>query len=58
MESKAMIGAALMVVGTLLFLPGLLIGVETLVMVGLVVATALLTAGTYLVGTSEKGRAV
>ena len=58
MERKAMIGVAMMAVGVLLFLPGLLIGVGTLVMIGLVVATALLTAGTYLVGTSEEGRPV
>ena len=58
MERKALIGAALIVVGVVMFIPGLLTGTGLLISVGLVLATALLTLGTYLVGTSERGRPV
>lgn len=58
MKRKAMIGAVLMVVGTVLFLPGLLPGASQLATLALLPAAVLLTYGTYLLGTSEKGRAV
>lgn len=58
MERKAMIGAALMLVGTALLIPGLLPTTGALIMFVLVLGTALLTFGTYLVGTSEHGRPV
>ena len=59
MEWKALIGVAMIVIGTALFVPGVgPSGADALLMATLVVATALLTAGTYLVGTSEEGRPV
>ncbi|QLG27625.1 hypothetical protein HUG10_08695 [Halorarum halophilum] len=58
MSQQTLIGAALMVVGTLLFLPGVTPGTATVPNVVLVAAAALLTYGTYLVGTSEGGRPV
>ena len=58
MNRNVLIGAVLMVVGTALFLPGL--NAQFGVVAGgvLVLAAALLTYGTYLVGTSGTGRAV
>lgn len=58
MNRNVLIGAVLMIVGTALFLPGL--NLEFGIVAGsiLVVAAALLTYGTYLVGTSGTGRAV
>lgn len=58
MERKATLGAGLLVVGTLLFLPWATPRSPTQWTILLVVATALVTAGTYLVGTSEEGRPV
>lgn len=58
MERQTLVGAALMVVGTLLFLPGAAPGADLLTSAGLVAAAVLLTCGTYLVGTSEDGRPV
>lgn len=58
MKQQAMIGAVLMVVGTVLFLPGLFTNASQLATLALLPAAALLTYGTYLVGTSEQGRAV
>ncbi|WP_435062658.1 hypothetical protein [Halobaculum sp. EA56] len=58
MNRKALVGAVLMVVGVLLFLPGLGVGAGTLASAALLPAAALLVAGTYLIGTSEGGRAV
>ncbi len=56
--NQAGIGVVLMIVGTLLFIPGAGIGSTTLTMPSLVLAATLLTAGTYLFGTSEPGRPV
>lgn len=58
MERKALIGVALMVVGTAMFIPWISPRSPVQLPVLLVVAAALLTAGTYLVGTSEEGRPV
>lgn len=58
MNQQILIGAALMIVGTLLFLPGAMPSVAGLSSVALVVAAGLLTYGTYLVGTSGDGRPV
>ncbi|MDS0294503.1 hypothetical protein [Halogeometricum luteum] len=57
-SKKALVGLVLMVVGTLAFLPGLSAGAEALSVYGLAVAAVVLTAGTYLVGTSGDGRPV
>jgi hypothetical protein len=51
-------GAILMVLGVVLFLPGLRPNTAQMWTYVLVPAAALLTYGTYLVGTSEPGRAV
>jgi len=58
MENSVIIGAVLMVVGTVLFFPSLAPQSGSLASWALVPAAALLTYGTYLVGTSEPGRAV
>lgn len=58
MSQQTLIGAALMIVGTLLLLPGVTPGAASVPNVALVAAAALLTYGTYLVGTSEDGRPV
>ncbi|MFC7096695.1 hypothetical protein [Halobaculum marinum] len=58
MNRNAVIGAALMIVGTVMFLPGVTSQASQLATLALVPAAALLTYGTYLVGTSERGRAV
>jgi len=47
-----------MVVGILLFIPGVGIGSGGVVLASLVAAALLLTVGTYLFGTSEPGRSV
>ncbi|ELZ32844.1 hypothetical protein C474_06210 [Halogeometricum pallidum JCM 14848] len=57
-SKKALVGLVLMVVGTLAFLPGLFSGAEALSIYGLAVAAVVLTAGTYLLGTSGNGRPV
>jgi hypothetical protein len=57
-SKKALIGLALMVVGTLAFLPGVAPTVGPAATWVLVLAAALLTYGTYLVGTSGGGRPV
>lgn len=56
--NQSAVGVGLMSIGTLLFIPGLMPGSSTLVLVSLVAAALLLTAGTYLYGVSEDGRAV
>lgn len=58
MNRNALVGGLLMLVGTVLFLPGLGTQASQLATVALLPAAALLTYGTYLVGTSEGGRAV
>ncbi|SFR55740.1 hypothetical protein [Halogeometricum limi] len=57
-SKKSLVGLALMVVGTLAFLPGLLPNATFLSAVGLVVGAIVLTAGTWLVGTDGDGRPV
>lgn len=56
--NQAGVGIGLMVVGLLLFIPGIGVGSSGLVLVALVAAALLLTVGTYLFGTSEPGRSV
>lgn len=58
LPKQALIGAVLMVIGTLLFIPGLTIGAGLFTMASLVVASVVLTVGTYLYGTSGDGRSV
>jgi len=56
--NQAGVGVGLMIVGTLLFVPGLGPGSSSLILASLVAAALLLTVGTYLFGTSESGRSV
>lgn len=58
MNTKVLSGAVMMLVGILLFLPGLRAGSSQLWSYMLVPAAALLTYGTYRVGVSGQGRAV
>ena len=58
MDTKVLIGAVLMVVGTLILLPATTPGAAPIPNVALAPAAALLAYGTYLVGTSESGRPV
>lgn len=58
LSAKALAGIALIVIGTLLFVPSVSAGTGLLPTVALVPAAALLTLGTYLFGTSEPGRPV
>ncbi|UIO99475.1 hypothetical protein Hbl1158_13230 [Halobaculum sp. CBA1158] len=58
MERKVLLGGALMLVGTLLLVPGVSPTAGTPARLALLPAAALLTYGTYLIGTSEDGRAV
>jgi len=53
-----MIGIVLMIVGTAAFLPTVFPGTTRIVDLIAVVAAALLTLGTYLVGTDMDGRPV
>ncbi|KAB1185837.1 MULTISPECIES: hypothetical protein [Haloferax] len=55
---NALIGMALMVVGTLAMLPALLPNAAQVTSYALVLGAAALTYGTWLVGTSEDGRPV
>lgn len=56
--TKGLVGLALMVVGTLAFLPGASPDAGSFGLYLLVPAAILLTAGTYLVGTDGDGRPV
>jgi len=56
--NQAGVGIGLIVIGTLLFIPGIGIGSSGLILASLVAAALLLTVGTYLFGTSEPGRSV
>ncbi|TQQ81352.1 hypothetical protein EGH24_07485 [Halonotius terrestris] len=56
--NQAGIGAILIVVGVLLFLPGVSGPADAVTLATLFAGSALLTAGTYLFGTSEGGRPV
>jgi hypothetical protein len=59
LSKTELVGVALMLVGTLAFLPGLSPGSgRTTTLVLLPAAAILLTYGTYLVGTSGEGRPV
>ncbi len=58
MDRKSLLGAALMLVGIVLFVPGIQPTSGGLSVITLLAGTLLLTAGTYLVGTSEGGRPV
>lgn len=55
MSTKGLAGLALMLVGIVLFAPGLLPGAGQLSTVALLPAAILLTVGTYLVGTDGGG---
>jgi Ca2+/Na+ antiporter len=57
-STRVLAGIALMVVGSLLFLPAVYPISSQLFTYALVLGTALLTLGTWLVGTSEGGPAV
>lgn len=57
MDRKMLIGAVLMVVGTVLFFPGVTV-TGTFPNLGLALAALVLASGTYLIGTSENGRSV
>lgn len=56
--NRSSTGIALFVAGALLFIPGLVGGEGLLTNGFLIVATVLLTVGTYLFGTSGDDRAV
>jgi len=56
--NQAGVGIVLMVVGVVLFLPGISGGADPVTLASLGVGAMLLTAGTYLFGTSEGGRPV
>ncbi|WP_363465019.1 hypothetical protein [Halogeometricum borinquense] len=56
-SKKALVGLVLMVVGTLTFVPSAL-GTASVPVYALAVAALVLTAGTWLVGTSGDGRPV
>jgi hypothetical protein len=57
LSQRGLLGVVLMIVGTVAFLP-VLTPSSTLSALILVAAAALLTLGTYLVGTDVSGRAV
>ncbi len=56
--NQAAVGLGLMIVGTLLFVPGVMPGSSPLVFASIVAAAVLLTVGTYLFGISGDGRPV
>lgn len=58
MQRDVILGGILMLVGTVLFFPSFAPQSGQLATWALVPAAVLLTYGTYLVGTSERGRAV
>jgi len=58
LTQRGMIGIVLMIVGTAAFLPTVFPGTTRIVDLIAVVAAALLTLGTYLVGTDMDGRPV
>lgn len=55
---RGMIGIVLMIVGTIAFFPTVFPGTTRTIDLVAVVAAALLTLGTYLVGTDMEGRPV
>jgi hypothetical protein len=58
LSTKGIVGAVLMLVGTVAFLPGLMPGSGRTATLALLPAALLLTYGTYLVGTDGGGRPV
>jgi hypothetical protein len=58
LTQRGMIGIVLMIVGTVAFVPTVFPGTTRTVDLVAVVAAALLTLGTYLVGTDMDGRPV
>jgi hypothetical protein len=58
LTQRGMIGIVLMIVGTVAFLPTVFPGTTRTIDMVAVVAAALLTLGTYLVGTDMNGRPV
>lgn len=58
LSKKGLIGAALMLIGAVAFLPGLLPSSGQAATLALLPAALLLTYGTYLVGTDGGGRPV
>jgi hypothetical protein len=58
LSKKGLVGVALMLVGSLAFLPGLVPGSGQTATLALLPAALLLTYGTYLVGTDGGGRPV
>jgi len=57
-STRVLAGIALIVVGSLLFLPGMFPGASEIASYALVLGAGLLTYGTWLVGTSEGAPAV
>jgi hypothetical protein len=57
-SSRVPVGIALIVVGSLLFLPAIFPGTSQLFIYALAPAALLLALGTWLVGTSEDGATV
>lgn len=58
LRQRSMIGIVLMIVGTVAFLPVVSTGTTRTVDLAALAAAALLTIGTYLVGTDMDGRPV
>jgi hypothetical protein len=58
LKKRSIIGIILMIVGTVAFLPSVFAGTTRTVDLTAVAAAALLTIGTYLVGTDIDGRPV
>jgi hypothetical protein len=58
LKTRSIIGIVLMIVGTVAFLPSVFPGTTRTVDLTAVAAAALLTIGTYLVGTDTDGRPV
>ncbi|WP_435068785.1 hypothetical protein [Haloplanus sp. C73] len=58
LKQRGLIGIVLMVVGTVAFLPTVFPGTTRTIDLVAVAAAALLTLGTYLVGTDVDGRPV
>jgi hypothetical protein len=58
LTQRTLLGAVLMLVGTVLFGPAALPGVTGVISYGLVPGILLLTVGTYLVGTDVGGKPV
>ena len=57
-EHKSLVGYALMLIGTLAFIPALFPSTDGLLSLVTVPAVVILTIGTYFVGTDMQGRPV